>query len=46
MHRRNTLSDEDLLAIAYAGFLLYGLVLLLSWPPLQGFIEKAFGAVI
>ncbi len=44
--RRNNFTDEELLALAYAGFLLYGLFLLLSWPPLQGFIMRVFASVL
>ena len=44
--RRNQPTDDELLAIAYAGFILYCLFLLVSWPPLQGFIERVFGAVL
>jgi len=40
------LSENELLALAYAGFIIYWLFLLISWPPLQGFIQRVFGSVL
>ncbi|VVC03261.1 Uncharacterised protein [Candidatus Burarchaeum australiense] len=40
------LSDAQLLALAYAGFTLYWLFLILSWPPLRGFLQRTIESVI
>jgi len=40
------MTEAELLAWAYLGFLSYWLFLLLSWPPLRGFLSRLLSGVI